>query len=110
VAPLNGVFGLEYAQPAGRWGGRLLARAAAGADDLDETAGPLLEPSGYVVYDLIGYWRLGDRLRLSGGVFNLADRIYTPYLDVQGAPADTANPARFARPGRNVSVAIDWVF
>jgi len=110
VAPLNGVLGLDYTESAGRWGGRLLARAAAGADDLDEAAGELLQPAGYVVYDLIGYWRISDKLRLSGGIFNLTDRAYTPYLDVQGVPANTANPARFERPGRNVSVAIDWVF
>jgi hemoglobin/transferrin/lactoferrin receptor protein len=110
VAPLNGVLGLEYANPEGRWGGRFLARAAAGVDDLDESAGALLQPAGYVVYDVIGYWRISDKLRLSGGVFNLTDHVYTAYLDVQGAPADITNPGRFQRPGRNVSLAIDWIF
>lgn len=110
VAPLNGVLGLEYANPEGRWGGRFLARAAAGIDDVDESAGALLQPAGYVVYDLVGYWRINDKLRLSGGVFNLTDHAYTAYLDVQGAPADITNPGRFERPGRNVSVAIDWIF
>lgn len=110
VAPLNGVLGLEYTQPAGRWGGSLIARGAEGADDLDESDNELLEPAGYVIYDAIGYWRVTDQLRLSAGVYNLADREYTAYLDVQGLPADTANPERFQRPGRNFSVAVDWNF
>ena len=62
------------------------------------------------MYDLIGHWRVSDQLRLSGGVFNLTDRVYTAYLDVQGVPAEGANPNRFQRPGRNVSLAIDWAF
>ncbi len=110
VAPLNGVLGVEYADPNGRWGGSLIARAAEGADDLDESADDLLEPAGYVIYDAIGYWRLTDQLSLSAGVYNLTDHEYTAYLDVQGVPADVANPDRFRRPGRNFSVAVDWNF
>jgi len=110
VAPLNGVVGIDYRDSEGRFGGSLLARAAAGAEDIDESAGELLTPPGYVAYELTGYWRVNDRLRLSGGLFNLTDLDYTPYLNVQGVTADIANPARFQRPGRNVSVAIDWIF
>ena len=110
VAPLNGVLGLEYADPNGRWGGSLIARAAEGADDLDESADDLLEPAGYVIYDAIGYWQLTGQLRLSAGVYNLTDHEYTAYLDVQGVPANVANPERFRRPGRNFSVAVDWNF
>jgi hemoglobin/transferrin/lactoferrin receptor protein len=110
VAPLNGVFGIEYAALNARWGGRFLARAAAGTDELDESSGDLLEPAGYVVYDLIGHWRISEKLRLSGGIFNLTDREYTAYVDVQGVPAAVLNPNRFQRPGRNVSLAIDWIF
>ncbi len=110
VAPLNGVLGIDYASPDSRWGGSLLARAAAGADDLDESEGELLAPPGYVVFDALGFWRITEKLRVSGGVFNLTDRDYTAFLDVQGVPAAVANPARFQRPGRNVSIAFDWAF
>ena len=107
VAPLNGVFGLEYARPDGRWGGSLLVRGAEAQDEVDETDNELLQPSGYVIYDAIGYWRATERLRLSAGVYNLSDHAYTAYLDVQGVPADVDNPERFQRPGRNFSVAVD---
>jgi hemoglobin/transferrin/lactoferrin receptor protein len=110
VAPLNGVMGIEYSNDSDRWGGRFLARTAAGVDELDESNGELLNPAGYVVYDLIGHWRISNKLRVSGGIFNITDREYTAYLDVQGVPADVANPNRFQRPGRNLSLAVDWVF
>ena len=110
IAPLNGVLGVDFAEPSGRWGGSLLARAAAAPDDLDESGGEVLRPSGYVVYDAIAFWQPASRLRVSGGIYNLADREYTAYLDVQGVTADVANPDRFQRPGRNLSVVLDWVF
>lgn len=110
VPPLNGVVGLEYRQPGGRWSTSLVARGAAAQDDIDQSGGALLSPEGYVIVDALGSWRVSDRLQLSAGIYNLADRDYTAYLDVQGVPADVANPDRFQRPGRNVSVAIDWRF
>ena len=110
VAPLNGVIGFDYTPLAERWGMSLMARGASRQDDLDETGGELLDPAGYVVYDAIGFFRPMPGLRVSAGVYNLTDRAYTAYLDVQGIPADVTNPERFQRPGRNVSLAFDWTF
>ena len=110
IAPLNGVAGLSFTQPAGLWGASLLVRGAALQDDLDEADGPLLSPSGYVVVDTNAYWRPTEAMRLRAGVYNLFDRDYTAYLDVQGVPQSTLNPDRFRRPGRHFSVAIDYTF
>ena len=110
VPPLNGVVGLEYRQPGGRWSTSLVARGAAAQDDIDQSNGALLSPEGYVIVDALGSWRVSERLQLSAGIYNLADRDYTAYLDVQGVPANVESPDRFQRPGRNVSVAIDWRF
>lgn len=110
VAPLNGVVGLDYEHTTGRWGASLMVRGAVRQDDLDDTDGALLSPSGYVVYDTFGYWKPSEDTRLRAGFYNVADRQYTAYLDVQGLPADASNIDRFQRPGRNFSVALDWTF
>jgi len=110
IAPLNGVLGIDYTEPGGRWGTSLIARGAAQQDDLDESDGPLLSPAGYVVYDAIGFWRPLERLRIAVGLYNATDKAYSSYLDVQGLAANTSNPQRFQRPGRNFSVAVDWTF
>ncbi|MEL6447980.1 MAG: TonB-dependent hemoglobin/transferrin/lactoferrin family receptor [Pseudomonadota bacterium] len=110
VAPLNGVVGLDYAAPSGIWGISGIARASAAADDLDETAQPLLQPTGYVIYDLLGFWQPTRKLRVRGGLYNATDHEYTAYLDVQNIPADVTNPERFQRPGRHLSIAVDWMF
>ena len=110
MSPLNAVVGLEYLQPAERWGANLVARGAQRQDDLDESGGALLSPPGYVVFDAFGFWKPAESLRLRAGLYNVGDRDYTSYVDVRGVPADTANPDRFQRPGRHFSVAVDWSF
>lgn len=110
VAPFNAVFGIDYADPNGRWGVTGMARGAAGQDDIDQTNGALLEPAGYVVFDTVAFWKPTSSSRIRAGLYNMADREYTAYLDVQGVPADTADAARFIRPGRQASIAFDWVF
>jgi len=70
----------------------------------------LLSPAGYVVYDAFGYWRPSPAVRLRAGIYNLTDHEYLSYLDVQGVPADVADPERLRRPGRHFSVAFDWNF
>lgn len=110
VAPLNGVLGVDFASASGDWGGSLVARAAAEQDELDESDGELLSPDGYAVFDLLAFWKPTDNSRLRAGVYNLADESYTAYLDVQGIPADTTNPDRYLRPGREFSVAFDIDF
>ena len=110
IAPLNGVLGIDYTDPGGRWGGSLITRAAASQDDLDESGGELLEPAGYAIYDIVGFWQPAERLRFSAGIYNLSDHDHIAYLDVQGISADAVNLRRLQRPGRNFSVAVNWVF
>lgn len=110
VAPANGVLGLDYTGMNERWGGSFLARGAERQDRLDETNGPVASPDSYVVFDLTAWWKPTANTRLRGGLFNLFDEDYTAYLDVAGLPADTPNPERFQRPGRNFSLAFDWTF
>jgi len=110
VAPLNGVLGLDYGSASGRWGGSLVARAAAAQDRLDEAEGELLSPEGYAVVDLLAFWKPTESSRLRAGVYNLADEAYTAYLDVQGIPANTTDPDRYLRPGREFSLAFDISF
>lgn len=110
VAPLNGVLGLDYTAASERWGGSFVVRGATRQDELDESAGGLLSPAGYVIYDAYGYWKPTETTRLRAGVYNLSDHQHSAYLDVQGVPADSLNADRYQRPGREFNVAFDWSF
>lgn len=110
VAPPNAVLGLEYFQPAGRWGASFLGRASRKQDRLPASDEPLFVPGGNVVFDLTAFWKPTENTRLRGGIFNVFDEEYTAWLDIAGLPADTPNLERFRRPGLNISIAFDWSF
>ncbi len=110
IAPFNGVLGLEYDAPSQKWGASVLARGSSRQEKLDRSDGPRLQPAGYVILDAYGYWRPTQTTRIRAGVYNLTDRDYLDYLDVQGVAADSDLANRFQRPGSAVSVAFDWTF
>ena len=78
-----------------------------GLGGLDESRGELFKPPGYAVFDLYVTRMLGDRVRLRGGVTNLADKTYWSWSDVRGlGPNDPVIPY-LARPGRSLVLGVD---
>lgn len=110
VAPFSGNLRLQYKDQSDQWGGSVVLSGAARQNKLDNTDGQRFSPAGYAVLDAFGFWKPSKNTRLRAGLYNVLDRDYTSYLDVQGLPEDTANLARFERPRRNVSLAFDWQF
>lgn len=110
IAPLNAVLGLDYAGQNGRWGASVLARGADKQDRVDDSAGSLYIPDGYVVFDATAWFRPTPGTRIRAGLFNLTDKDYTAWLDVAGLPADVPNPERFQSPGFNVGLQLDLEF
>ncbi|MCY4121378.1 MAG: TonB-dependent receptor, partial [Acidobacteria bacterium] len=108
VAPNEGVIGLRYARPSGRWGQELsvrLVESAAGrhADDW-------FEPDGYAVVDLVGFLRLAESLTFRFGVLNLTDAKYFEWWNVRGRRGNDPVIDRYSSPGLGVigSVGYDW--
>lgn len=110
VAPFNAVLGIDYKPTDDRWGFSGIARGATRQTDLDESDGARFSPSGYIVFDATAFFQASPKVRLRAGVYNIGNTEYTPYLDVQGLPADAVNLAQFVRPGRQASIAIDLSF
>ena len=77
IAPLRGRAALTYAP--GPFAFTLEALGAAAQDDVSATNGERAS-SGWVIANLWGDVRLGDRLRLAAGVENLFDRRYADHL------------------------------
>ncbi|MBB6066291.1 iron complex outermembrane receptor protein [Pseudoxanthomonas broegbernensis] len=72
-----------------------------------------LGPSaGFAVFSLNGAYRIGDRLRLSGGIDNLFDRAYSEHLNLGGNSAFgyPAMPERIAEPGRSAWVKLNFEY
>ena len=108
VAPNQGVVGLRYARPSGRWGQELsvrLVESAAGRHDPD-----WFEPAGYAVVDLVGFLVLAESLTLRFGLLNLTDAKYFEWWNVRGRQADDPVIDRYSSPGLSFigSLGYDW--
>ena len=108
VAPNEGVIGLRYARPSGRWGQELsvrLVESAAGRHDED-----FFEPDAYAVVDLVGFLALADSLTLRFGLLNLTGAKYFEWWNVRGRQANDPAIDRYSSPGLSVigSLGYDW--
>lgn len=110
IEPDRAVLGVAYGSPGDRWRVELMGRFSDGKRRVDESQVDLFQPSGYGVFDLLGHYRLGDAATVNWGVFNLFDRRYWQWSDVQGLPVDDPVIPLFARPGRNASVSLRVTF
>jgi hemoglobin/transferrin/lactoferrin receptor protein len=112
-APLNSidphrvVLGLRHAAGSGRWGSEWLLSATRRKQRLDETAGALFAPPGHALFDVFAWYAHGERLRLTLGLRNLADRKVWHWSSVRGLAADTPNLGFYSAPGRSVSLGVE---
>lgn len=118
VAPLTGIFGVEYSRPS--WSVRTQLTAAAARTQVTnplptrKSSEPDFQAPGYGVVDLMATWQPEHikGMTLQVGLFNLFDKTYWNALDVP-----TAGSSRFSRPvdaytqpGRNVSVSLSYLY
>jgi hemoglobin/transferrin/lactoferrin receptor protein len=117
VDPLKLVAAVRYDAPGGRYGFQLAGTFVERKKRIDTSVAPAPVASpGFSVFDLIGYWNLSKQAALSFGVFNLTDRKYFLWSDLQGvgggtAPMPTAASLdRFSQPGRNARLTFKYQF
>ena len=108
IAPDEGVLGIRYVRPSGRWGSELsvrLVESYQGAPDEDQ-----FSPQSYQVVDLVGFVSLADDVRLRLGALNLTNTHYFEWWNVRGRPSDDPVIDRYSSPGLSVigSLAYDW--
>ena len=108
IAPSEGVFGVRYVPPGGRWGGELSARLVEGYDPQD-AGNNQFAPGAYQVVDLVGFASIAEALTLRIGLLNLTDATYFEWWNVQGRLPDSAI-SRYSSPGVSAvaSLAYDW--
>lgn len=90
------------------------ARAAKTADDIDASAGvkagalQYSELPSIATFDLSGQWRVQRDLRINAGVYNLTDRKYWLWSDVQGLTTASAMTQldAYTQAGRYVKVSV----
>ncbi len=108
IAPNEGVVGVRYVRPSGRWGSELslrLVEAYRRQDSVSQFA-----PDAYRIVDLVGFVPLTDALKFRLGLLNLTDARYFEWWNVRGRQAGDPIIDRYSSPGISVitSVAYDW--
>lgn len=106
VAPLKGVFGLEYRNE--QWGGNALLTAASAKTRVSQAS--YFKTPGYGTVDLALWWSPVKDLKFSGGIFNLGDQKYWLDSDVRSLAENSTTLDRFTQPGRNFRLSAGWRF
>lgn len=116
VAPLTGVVGVRYdgvASSYGTFGGALNMTMVQRKTSAAAVGGvpPFLTP-GFATVDLTGYWNYSRNVKLAAGVFNLFDKKYWLWSDVNTAvlAQSAASLDRYTQPGINASVSVQIAF
>jgi len=118
VSPLTGVAGVRYANVSPRWGefGGALNVTAVQKKSQSQIADvgttvPFAAP-GFATVDLTGYWYLTKYAKIAAGVFNIFDKKYWLWSDVNTGvvPGTGAYLDRYTQPGTNASVSLQLSF
>ena len=109
IDPWKLVAGLRYDDPAGRWGGQVIATHAAQKDERDTAAGNF-RPDDFTIFDVTAYWHFTDRATLRAGVFNITDQTYWWWSDVRGLSSGLPTLDAYTQPGVNFSASIAYRF
>jgi hemoglobin/transferrin/lactoferrin receptor protein len=105
VDPPSMVMRLDWqARPA--WGAGVAATAVARQGRVDERAGELFQPGGFVTIDLLARYTPRELIRVNAGVFNVTDRRYWRWGSVRGRPDGDPLIDVMAAPGRYAAVSL----
>ncbi len=107
IAPNEGVLGLRYVRPSGRWGGEFSVRLV---ESYQHGSEEQFAPDAYQVVDVVGFVSLAESLTFRLGFLNLTDNTYFEWWNVRGRPAADPVIDRYSIPGRSViaSLGYDW--
>lgn len=109
VDPPTLVLRLDW-EPRPAWGASLAATAVAAQNRVDDSAGALFEPDGFITFDLLARYAPADLIRVNAGVFNVTDRRYWRWGSVRGRPAADPLIDVLAAPGRYGALSIQVRF
>ncbi|MGH8719749.1 MAG: TonB-dependent hemoglobin/transferrin/lactoferrin family receptor [Burkholderiales bacterium] len=116
IEPLKVVAGVGYDSPAKLFGAEFVTTYADRKKRIDDSIVDLTGSPSYTVYDLIGYYRPFKQFDVRFGLFNLTDKKYFLWSDLQGIsglqsslPTATALD-RFSQAGRNARITVRYQF
>jgi hemoglobin/transferrin/lactoferrin receptor protein len=110
ILPSQTVVGIQYNEIDDPWRLELAAThtSKANAINSDPDNAFFVAPS-HLTWDLLGHYKINDKIKINGGIFNLTDKEYWLASEVRGQ-SETANLLSLTSVGRNASVNIIVTF
>ncbi len=109
IDPNHLLLGVNWQNSSQVWSVALHASLYAAKDDIDELDDPdqqLFKTAGYGVVDLIANYKFSEKMVLSAAVYNLADRQYWRWSDVNGLLVDDPVIDTLSASGINASLQL----
>ncbi|WP_407468689.1 TonB-dependent hemoglobin/transferrin/lactoferrin family receptor [Xanthomonas campestris pv. raphani] len=107
VDPSRGTLGVAFDSE--RWGAEVIGTFV--ARKRRPQLASYYTPAGYATLDLMGHWEFAPGAKVTGGIFNLADRRYVDWNALPNGTLDSSTVLdRFTGAGRtaSVSLAVSW--
>jgi len=106
IEPASAFLGINYL--AEQW--RLALNVTAFAKKDKVSAPDRVTAPGYTLFDLVASYEISDSALLRMGVFNLGDKQYARWANIQGLPADSSSLPDLQQPGRHFRVMLQINF
>ncbi len=106
IDPAKVVAGLTFDDPAGVFGGQLIATFVDGKQLQDVSSAGYFRPPSFTIVDITAYWNITDWAALRVGAFNVTDETYWWWSDVRGVSATSTVLDAYTQPGANYSASL----
>lgn len=101
IPPVRGVFGLRLQGTQNRWGFETVTTMVGDTTQVPDDNSDQFRPPGYATVDLLAYFKVTDHCQVNLGLFNIFDKKYWVYTNMQGISTTAFDLERYAAPGIN---------
>ena len=106
IDPLTAIVGAGYESDS--WGFEAVVTLVDEKNDVAEEGD--VTANGYGLLDLVTHWDVNDDLRIRLGAFNILDKKYARWANIQGLSEDSSSVADAQEPGREFRLNLTWQF
>ncbi len=106
IDPLSAVVAMVFESGDGSWGFETIATLVDKKDKVKDDES--ITAAGYGLLDLTAFYNYSSDLKLRVGAFNLLDKEYARWANIQGLDKDSSSIENLKEPGTEFRLALTW--
>ncbi|GAA6203454.1 TonB-dependent hemoglobin/transferrin/lactoferrin family receptor [Thalassotalea sp. SU-HH00458] len=110
VQPNHALLGLQWLNENETFSIALNANIVDGKSDIDDPDKTLATTAGYATFDVIANYHVNDKITIAGAIYNLTNKQYWQWSDVNGFEAEDPLLATLAAAGINGSIQLKYAW